>query len=77
MTSYLAWLMGWMSPDERKLVEEYAKRLLTAKREQKEGEPWVDPMEKGPYTGPDLRKVEFLPAPELKPGQQRLRLKDD
>lgn len=30
----------------------------------------------GHYTGPDLRKVEFLPAPDLKPGQQRLRIKD-
>ena len=46
MTPYLAWLLGWMSHNERKLVEEYAKRLLTAKREQKEGAPWVDPLER-------------------------------
>lgn len=26
------------------------------------------------YTGPDLRRVELIPAPPLRPGQQRLRV---
>jgi hypothetical protein len=27
------------------------------------------------YTGPDQRRVLFTPAPELRPGQQRLRIR--
>lgn len=29
------------------------------------------------YTGPDLRRVQFTPAPELRSGQRRLRYRDE